>query len=274
MHQHVQTAAIALVSAAAGALLVWFLVNEKTPPVEPGPSAEALEIEELRHRVAAIEGQLVPEPPAEDVVEAPPPVAAPIVPPPRDESPLRNAEAAIVENREQRVAMMMQRRQEMLDARLREAGWSDAEIQSLRDLQEQASLELAQRRYDGMRESMASGPELARAPWQEQRSLVRETLGDEKYEEYLEATGRPVSVQVTNVLAGSAGDAAGLQPGDRIRRYGSERVFNEGDLMYAILQGEPGETVTVEVERNGSVFHVSVPRGPLGTSIIGRYGAD
>jgi hypothetical protein len=44
--------------------------------------------------------------------------------------------------------------------------------------------------------------------------------------------------------------------------------------MHAILQGTPGETVSVEIERNGSIFHVSVPRGPLGTSIIGRYGLD
>lgn len=274
MHRHVQTALVALLSAAAGALLVWVLVGIEAPPVEPATSVEALEIQELRDRVAALEDQLVPDVSDEEPVEEPAPVAAADVRPPRDESPLRNAEAAILENREQRVAMMMERRQQMLDTRLREAGWTDAEIQSLRDLQEQAGLELAQRRYDGMREAMEANPDRARAPWQEQRSLVRETLGDEKYAEYLEATGRPASVQVTNVLAGSTGDAAGLRPGDQIRRYGSERVFNEGDLMYAILQGEPGETVSVEIERNGSIFHVSVPRGPLGTSIIGRYGSD
>lgn len=274
MHRHVQTALVALLSAAAGALLVWVLVGIDAPPVEPATSVEALEIQELRDRVAALEDQLVPDVSDEEPVEEPAPVAAADVRPPRDESPLRNAEAAILENREQRVAMMMERRQQMLDTRLREAGWTDAEIQSLRDLQEQAGLELAQRRYDGMREAMEANPDRARAPWQEQRSLVRETLGDEKYAEYLEATGRPASVQVTNVLAGSTGDAAGLRPGDQIRRYGSERVFNEGDLMYAILQGEPGETVSVEIERNGSIFHVSVPRGPLGTSIIGRYGSD
>ncbi len=274
MHRHVQTALVALLSAAAGALLVWVLVGIDAPPVEPATSVEALEIQELRDRVAALEDQLVPDVSDEEPAEEPAPVAAADVRPPRDESPLRNAEAAILENREQRVAMMMERRQQMLDTRLREAGWTDAEIQSLRDLQEQAGLELAQRRYDGMREAMEANPDRARAPWQEQRSLVRETLGDEKYAEYLEATGRPASVQVTNVLAGSTGDAAGLRPGDQIRRYGSERVFNEGDLMYAILQGEPGETVSVEIERNGSIFHVSVPRGPLGTSIIGRYGSD
>ena len=274
MHQHVQTAIIALVSAAAGALLVFYLAGRDAPPPETETAIEAVEIEELRDRVAALENRLAPELPEDEPVEAPPPAAMPLVPPPRDESPFSNAEAAILENRAQRVAMMMERRQEMLDARLREAGWTDAEIRSLKDLQEQASLEIAQRRYDGMREAMEASPDGSPAPWRDQRSLIRENLGDEKYEQYLEATGRPAAVQVTNVLAGSAGDAAGLRAGDRIRRYGSERVFNEGDLMYAILQGEPGETVSVEIERNGSIFHVSVPRGPLGTSIIGRYSVD
>ncbi|MEJ2274734.1 MAG: PDZ domain-containing protein [Woeseiaceae bacterium] len=274
MHRHVQTAVIALVSAAAGALLVWFLLGPETPPVQPDTSVEALEIEDLRDRVAALEDQLEPALPEEAPVEETPPVVSPPLPSPRDETSLRNAEAAILENREQRIATMMERRQRMLDERLREAGWTDADIQSLRELQEEASLELAQRRYEGMREAMEAAPERSRAPWREQRSVLRESLGDEKYEQYLAATGRPAAVQVTNVLAGSAGDAAGLRPGDRIRRYGSERVFNEGDLMHAILQGTPGETVSVEIERNGSIFHVSVPRGPLGTSIIGRYGLD
>jgi C-terminal processing protease CtpA/Prc len=274
MHQHVQTAIIALLSAAAGALLVSLIDTAKAPPAALPVSADVPEIEALRDRIVALEDRLAPVVPEDEPAAVAPPVATPAVPPPRDETPLRNAEAAILENREQRVATMMKRRQEMLETRLREAGWTDAEIQSLQDLQEQASLELAQRRYDGMREALESGPGQSRAPWREQRSLLRESLGEDKYEQYLEATGRPAAVQVTNVLAGSAGDAAGLQPGDRIRRYGSERVFNEGDLMYAILQGEPGETVTIEVERNGSIFHVSVPRGPLGTSIIGRYGLD
>lgn len=156
-------------------------------------------------------------------------------------------------------------RQERFETRLREAGWTDMEIEALEEMRLKESLAMEQQQYEQMRKSLEQDP-AAYENWRQQRRSMRYSMSDEKYEQYLRATGQTATVSVSNVIGGSAADLAGLQPGDEIVRYGSERVFDKADLMMAIVKGEPGEIVTVEVKRDGATFHVSVPRGPLGTS--------
>lgn len=100
---------------------------------------------------------------------------------------------------------------------------------------------------------------------------LREELGDADYERYLTALGRPTSVGVGGVLASSPAEQAGLQPGDEITSYAGQRVFNLGDLNRLTYQGQPGETVPVDVIRNGEPLEVYVPRGPIGIE-GGRFG--
>ena len=89
-------------------------------------------------------------------------------------------------------------------------------------------------------------------------------MSEDKYESYLAAMGRPTSARVGKLLPGSAGDAAGLREGDRIVRYGDQRIFNGAELHGATLEGEYGQAVTIEVERDGSTFFLTLPRGPIG----------
>jgi len=63
---------------------------------------------------------------------------------------------------------------------------------------------------------------------------------------------------------GSPAAAAGLLPGDEIVSYGGKRVFGQPDLNAFVLEGTPGETVVVEIDRNGQRLQVVVPRGPIG----------
>ncbi len=97
-----------------------------------------------------------------------------------------------------------------------------------------------------------------------QQEQLRERLGDDYYERYLSANGFPTSVGVSSVLNGSPGSDAGLQAGDQILSYGGERVFNIRDLNGLTVLGNPGETVLIEVERDGSPVQLSLPRGPIG----------
>jgi S1-C subfamily serine protease len=142
------------------------------------------------------------------------------------------------------------------------------EIESLEDVRNAAALEMEQLVYDRMREAAAEERDLSRmfsTP-----DTFRDSLGDEKYEQYLEASGQSTAVTVRYLLQGSAADNAGIQQGDRIRRYGDIRIYDEGDLLNALIEGTPGESVSVEVERDGTIFYVTVPRGPIGTSGISR----
>jgi hypothetical protein len=96
----------------------------------------------------------------------------------------------------------------------------------------------------------------------------RADLGEDGYEAYLVATGKPNRVALRDVIPGSAGSAAGLQPGDEILRYGSTRVFSVQELQLATASGQRGETVPVELLRDGEPITVYVPRGPLGVALV------
>ena len=93
---------------------------------------------------------------------------------------------------------------------------------------------------------------------------LRSELGDADYEKFLQAQGRPTNVGVYNVLPSSPAAKAGMQPGDQIVSYAGQRVFNMADLTDLTLQGTPGQSVTLEVQRNQQTVQLVIPRGPIG----------
>jgi hypothetical protein len=102
---------------------------------------------------------------------------------------------------------------------------------------------------------------------QERRALrqeMRNELGDDDYDAMLYAAGRKNRVTVSDVLADSAADSAGLRKGDAVLQYGDERIFDAHALVLATRGGEPGALTEVRFERDGSVHRVFVPRGPIG----------
>lgn len=103
-------------------------------------------------------------------------------------------------------------------------------------------------------------------------NALRKEMGDAEYEKYLTAMGQRTDVPVMDVLASSPAEKAGLKPGDQIVSYAGERVFDMRDLNALTRQGTPGETVTVEVQRNGQTVQVQVPRGVLGVESGGGRG--
>lgn len=106
----------------------------------------------------------------------------------------------------------------------------------------------------------------ARESFLEMNRTLRSELGDEKYELYLQATGRPTSIEVGQVVPDSPGAAAGLQEGDKIISYDNERIFNINDLQEATQSGTEGQTVVMEVERDGLSVTLVLPRGTIGIS--------
>lgn len=105
----------------------------------------------------------------------------------------------------------------------------------------------------------------------ESQRTIREDLGDDQYELYLETTGRPTTVPVAAIAENSAGAAAGLQVGDEIVSYDGERVFSLLDLQQSTQTGTTGQTVIVDVKRGDSVLSMAIPRGQIGIS-TGRTG--
>ncbi len=138
-----------------------------------------------------------------------------------------------------------------------EAGFSPGQAQHITERESELRLEALYVQYDAVRE----GEPFDRFDPQDQ---LRQELGDSSYERYLSATGQSTSVGVQQVMAGSAGQAAGLKSGDEVIAYAGERVYSVSDLNEVILQGAPGQTVVVDVLRDGQQIQVYVPRGPIG----------
>jgi hypothetical protein len=130
------------------------------------------------------------------------------------------------------------------------AEWINRRTQELR-------MQALQAQYDATREGRA-------ADFADSERTLRTELGDAEYERYLTALDRPTSVPVRDVLASSPAERSGLQPGDEVVAYGGQRVFDMRDLNALTLEGTPGESVVVEVRRDGQNVQLVMPRGPIG----------
>jgi S1-C subfamily serine protease len=120
---------------------------------------------------------------------------------------------------------------------------------------EELRMEALQAQYDAQRGGR---------PVEPSGSTLRAELGDADYERYLSAYGRPTTIPVRDVLASSPAERSGLKAGDEILAYNGERVFDMRELNELTLKGVPGESVVVDVRRDGQNVQLVMPRGPLG----------
>jgi membrane-associated protease RseP (regulator of RpoE activity) len=147
-------------------------------------------------------------------------------------------------------------REQQLD-RLVQAGFTRERAEWIERRSQELQLQAQQAQYDAQR----NGQPFRGADTQ---SALRKELGDAEYEKYLAGTGRPTNVPVMEVLASSAAEKSGLKAGDQILSYAGTRVFEMSELNALTRQGSPGESVTVEVQRDGQTVQLQVPRGVLG----------
>jgi hypothetical protein len=144
--------------------------------------------------------------------------------------------------------------------RLTAAGFPPDRAEWITRREEQLRMAALQAQYEATREGRALAPGEAL----DAAGTLRTELGDADYERYLTATGRPTSVGVRDVLASSPAEASGLAPGDEIVAYDGERVFDMRELNALTLEGTAGESVAVDVRRDGQTVRLVMPRGPIG----------
>jgi S1-C subfamily serine protease len=100
-----------------------------------------------------------------------------------------------------------------------------------------------------------------------ERLAIRDEIGDDAYDHYLYAVGRPNRVYVTDTMVNSPAAIAGLQASDVIVRYGGARIFTPDDLIAETQVGTQGEPTLVDITRQDKPLQLEVPRGPLGLRI-------
>ena len=127
--------------------------------------------------------------------------------------------------------------------------------------EDELRVEAMQARYDAQR---SGEPQAMIDANSAAEGRLRGYLTDDEYGQYLEAYGRPATVAVGSVIQSSPGQLAGLQAGDEIVRYDGQRVFSYSDVNRQQLTGDPGETVVVDILRDGTPMQIVLPRGPIG----------
>ncbi|MFT6407428.1 MAG: C-terminal processing protease CtpA/Prc [Arenicella sp.] len=147
------------------------------------------------------------------------------------------------------------------------AGFAQEEAARIVQIESEESLRQLQRQYDNRRQQAAStNNQLANI------NPIRSELGEQNYERYLEANGWPTSASIGAVIGGSPGESAGLRAGDNVLSYAGERVFNLSEINNLTIQGAVGESVLIEVERDGESVQLTIPRGPIGINSGRRFG--
>ena len=146
------------------------------------------------------------------------------------------------------------------------AGFSTERAQWLLQREDEIEMEVLQARYEATQGGASAEEVAALNP----SRMLREELGDTDYEKYLEGMGRPTAVNVREVLTSSPAQLAGLEPGDEIVAYDGQRVFDMTELNELTYAGSRGETVAIDVVRDGQPIQLYVERGPIGVSGGGR----
>jgi len=153
--------------------------------------------------------------------------------------------------------------QERRVTRMIEGGFSEDEARRALQQESEASFKAMQAAWESERNGESISP---LGPTTSPQSILREEMGDDAFERYLEVQGQPTAVRITQVLSGSPGKDIGLLPGDELVSYDGRRLFDVGDLRHQTMQGEPGQDVVIEVVRDGVTMQLTVPRGPIGVT--------
>jgi predicted metalloprotease with PDZ domain len=142
-------------------------------------------------------------------------------------------------------------------------GFSEERANQIMQLEDQVRMDALQAEYEAQR----AGTDLDR--WDQAynaQASLREKLGDADFERYLQAHGSQAAITVREVIGSSPASRAGLRPGDEIVGYDGNRVYSMFELRSKAFDGNPGEDVIVDIERDGQRMQLVLPRGPMGIS--------
>ena len=180
----------------------------------------------------------------------------------RREQAQREQQARTTERRPSRgSADWLTRYQERRVSRMVEGGFTEDEARAILQRESEAQFKAMQAAWEAQRNGDRYDPFNSTTSTQ---SILRAEIGDEAYARYLEVQGQPTAVSVTQVLTGSPGNGAGLQAGDQLVSYDGDRVFSMSGRRNQTMQGEPGEDVVIEIDRDGMRMQLTLPRGPIG----------
>lgn len=145
------------------------------------------------------------------------------------------------------------------------SGMNESQARELKLNFEQLELERLYLRDQSIREDWDRGRyREALQALTDKEDELKNQLSESEYDSYLYASGQTNRVAVTSVLESAPAATAGIEPGDQIIRYDNQRIYSWRDLRDATASGTIGNTVSVEVDRDGRTMEFYLARGPLG----------
>ena len=173
--------------------------------------------------------------------------------------------------RSQRVRNRFERQRENQVQQLVDAGFSHSRATAIVEKQERLQYEQMQFSYEyhhlqDKRSDRAKELQEKLQTYSNPRRVFEQELSAAEFEQYLNAFGGRTEMEIGDLIESAPAYEAGLRPGDKIIRYNNQRVFHMGDLRTQVYQAKPGESVAVEIQRQGSssTETIYLPAGPLG----------
>ncbi len=156
-----------------------------------------------------------------------------------------------------------------MERALTAAGLAPQEAEAIKRRQDELAMTEMYLRDQAVREQWIDTPRFSEemASLAEERTSIRDEIGDDAFDQYLFRLGRPNRVRVDDVLLDSLAEQVDLRTGDMILHYGETRLFAPEDLVRQTQTGTAGEPIVLDVVRNGERISIEVPRGPLGLRI-------
>jgi hypothetical protein len=155
------------------------------------------------------------------------------------------------------------------ETRLRDAGFSDRDIERLGERMLRLEREALAEREEAQRRGERPGQRrLSDRIWGE----LRAEYGDEIFATLLFAANQTNRVEVEAVAANSPAQSAGVLPGDVILFCDRQRIFSPQELRAVTRAGSAGSrgTVLLEVLREGRRVSFDLPANLLGARVAGR----
>lgn len=175
------------------------------------------------------------------------------------------------QSRLQRIRNRFERQRHNQVRQLVEAGFSHSRATAIVDKQERLQYEQMQFSYEyhhlqDKRSQRAKELQEKLQTYSNPRRVFEQELNAAEFEQYLNAFGGRTEMEIGDLIESAPAYEAGLRPGDKIIRYNNQRVFHMGDLRTQVYQAKPGESVAVEIQRQGSssTETIYLPAGPLG----------
>lgn len=255
---------------APGLLLLLLLLpgcQEEAPQPQPaGDSAQQAQIDALRRELeqertlrAALAAELVAQ---QTQRGEPPPEAPPTTAP---DAPGQAREVPDAETAEPRA-----QGRPWFDAdSLLVRGMPPHEVERIQDYFGKSQMQQIELQHQAMREGWFK----TKRYHNERRQIdadFRAKIGDEDYDVLLYASGKRNRVVVADVVDRSPGFRAGFEAGDVIIRYDDTRIFRGTEVQRLSSQGRIGESIPVEVLRNGEILRLYIDRGPMGFGLEHR----